>query len=124
MKIEKNGKSSCGDKSRHLTIRYFFIKDVLERENIIILHCPTERMLADFYTKPLQGSLFVKIRDIIMGLAPIPMEECVGKHTDCKLNDVSKDTTAIDKDGSKYTTYADIVRKNEIYKIHIEPENE
>ena len=50
--------------------------------------------------------------------------QCVGKHTDCKLNDVSKDTTTIDKYGSKYTAYADIVRKNEIYKIHIEPDNE
>ena len=26
--LEKNGRNSCGDKSRHINIRYFFIKDV------------------------------------------------------------------------------------------------
>ena len=28
-------------------------------------------MLADFFTKPLQGSLFRKMRDVVMGLQPI-----------------------------------------------------
>ena len=30
IKIEKNGLRSCGGKSRHIKIRYFFIKDILE----------------------------------------------------------------------------------------------
>ena len=42
MKIEKNGRKSCGEKSRHIHIRYFFIKDILEKENIELVHCPTE----------------------------------------------------------------------------------
>ena len=29
--------------------------------------CPTEDMVADFMTKPLQGSTFVRFRDLIMG---------------------------------------------------------
>jgi hypothetical protein len=28
--------------------------------------CRTEEMIADFFTKPLQGALFLKYRDIIM----------------------------------------------------------
>ena len=28
---------------------------------------PTELMLADFFTKPLQGALFLKFREVIMG---------------------------------------------------------
>lgn len=28
-------------------------------------------MLADYYTKPLQGSLFKRFRDVIMGYSPI-----------------------------------------------------
>jgi hypothetical protein len=51
MKIEKNGRKSCGDKSRHINIRYFFIKDILKNENIALEHCPTERMIADFFYK-------------------------------------------------------------------------
>ena len=77
MKMEMNGKASCGEKSRHIDIRYFFIKDVIKREDIDIIHCSTKIMLADFYTKPLQGSLFRKMRDIIMGISPFPIEERV-----------------------------------------------
>ena len=34
----------------------------------ISLHwCPTKEMVADFWTKPLQGSRFRKLRDYIMG---------------------------------------------------------
>ncbi len=29
--------------------------------------CPTKEMVADFWTKPLQGSHFRKLRDYIMG---------------------------------------------------------
>ena len=50
----------------------------MKRENIEVKHCPTERMIADYYTKPLQGSLFKKMKDILMGLAPFSDEERVG----------------------------------------------
>ena len=33
-----------------------------------ILHCPTEDMVADFYTKPLQRSIFVKHRNSLLGI--------------------------------------------------------
>ena len=67
IKLEKNGRSSCGPKSRHINIRYFFIKDQTATEGITIRHCPTLEMLADFFTKPLQGALFRKFRDVILG---------------------------------------------------------
>ena len=45
-------------------------------------------MLADLFTKPLQGSLFIKLRDVIMGIKDVdtlsqevkslPVQECVG----------------------------------------------
>ena len=77
IKLEKNGMKSCGDKSRHIKIRYFFIKDILENEKIELRHCRTERMIADFLTKPLQGTHFTRMRDIIMGQCPFPVEERV-----------------------------------------------
>jgi len=58
MKLEKNGKMSAGRNSRHIDIRYFFAKDRVDTEGIDIVYCPTEQMLADFFTKPLQGNLF------------------------------------------------------------------
>ena len=32
------------------------------------MHCPTEEMIADYNTKPLQGKLFVYFRNKIMGI--------------------------------------------------------
>jgi hypothetical protein len=87
IKLESNGRSSAGPKSRHIDIRYFWIKDRTRAHGIQIRHCPTLSMLADFFTKPLQGTLFVKFRDVILGhkhidsLPSVPMptiEERVG----------------------------------------------
>ena len=43
-------------------------------------YCLTELMLADFFTKPLQGAKFIEFRDIIMGnaLNEYPTQERVG----------------------------------------------
>ena len=71
MKLIVNGKRSCGPGSRHIDIRYFFMKNRLDTEGINVVYCPTGEMLADFYTKPLQGNLFRKFRDVIMGLKHI-----------------------------------------------------
>ena len=76
MKMLKNGKESCGSKSGHIHIRYFFTKDVLNGENMEEKNCPTEQIVADFYTKPLQGEHYYKLRNIIMGHDTMPVEEC------------------------------------------------
>jgi hypothetical protein len=67
IRIEKNGKTSSGQKTKHMDARYFFIKDRLKTEKIEVRHCPTEIMIADFFTKPLQGALFRKFRDVVLG---------------------------------------------------------
>ena len=67
MKLEKDGKRSSGQKTRHIAIRYCFIKDRIVTEGIDIIYCSTLEMLADFITKPLQGSLFRKFREMVMG---------------------------------------------------------
>ena len=39
----------------------------VQKKAIHVTHCLTEEMVTDFFTKPLQGSLFIKIREYIMG---------------------------------------------------------
>ena len=39
----------------------------MEHEGIELEYCPTEEMLGDFFTKPLQGGLFRTMRNIVMG---------------------------------------------------------
>ena len=67
--LERNGLRLSGEKFRHIHIRYYFSKDILVREKINLEHCKTKKMIADYFTKPLQGKLFKMIRDCIMGMA-------------------------------------------------------
>ncbi len=66
--LEKNGRASSGKRTRHINIRYFSVA-----------YCPTGDMVADFFTKPLQGTLFKKFRDQIMNTNPT-----VASRQDCR----------------------------------------
>jgi histone deacetylase 1/2 len=69
--LEKNGRASSGKRTRHINIQYFFLADRVASKEVLIQYCPTGEMIADFFTKPLQGSLFQKFRDFIMNYAPL-----------------------------------------------------
>lgn len=71
MKILKNRRKSCGKQSRHIEIRHYFVKDFMDKNKIILKHYPAALILADFFTKPLQGALFRLFRDVILGLRPM-----------------------------------------------------
>mmetsp|Transcript_13232 Transcript_13232/g.19019 ORF Transcript_13232/g.19019 Transcript_13232/m.19019 type:complete len:254 (+) Transcript_13232:881-1642(+) len=58
MLMEKNGRSSSTKRTRHINIRYFFITDCIQQEKLSVEYCPTDDMLGDFGTKPLQGKKF------------------------------------------------------------------
>ena len=68
--LEKNGKASSSKRTKHINIRYFFITDRVNKGDISLAWCPTADMVGDFMTKPLQGALFRKFRDQIMGVVP------------------------------------------------------
>jgi hypothetical protein len=46
--------------------RYYFVADRVARGDLCIEHCPTEGMIADYFTKPLQGTPFYKLRDLVV----------------------------------------------------------
>ena len=71
IRMLKNGRNSCTGNSRHIHIRHFFVKDRIDKKEIRVEYCPTSIMLADFFTKPLQGALYHKFRDVLMGYKPI-----------------------------------------------------
>jgi hypothetical protein len=68
MLLEKNGKKSSGKRTRHINIRYFFVTDRIAAHEVHVEYCPTGDMLADFFTKPLQGSAFRKFRNRILNI--------------------------------------------------------
>ena len=65
--LEINGRGSSGTRTRHINVRYFCIADPVKSKEVRIEHCPTGIMIADYFTKPLQGLLFRQMRDMIMG---------------------------------------------------------
>ena len=63
--LANNGRSTSA-RTRHIHIRFFFIKDRMESGEIKIVHLPTSSMLADMLTKPLQGEAFRTMRNALL----------------------------------------------------------
>ena len=68
MLLEKNRKKSSTKNTKHINVRLYFINDRVETGDVVIEHCPTEKILGDHLTKPLQGALFRKFRAEIMNI--------------------------------------------------------
>ena len=64
----RNGRSTS-DRTKHIALRHFFVKQFLDDGTFTLVHCPTENMIADILTKPLQGPQFFKLRALILGHA-------------------------------------------------------
>ena len=61
----------------------FLITDQIQLDKLLVVWCPTGNMIGDYATKPLQGAVFKKFRDYIMGVIP------VGTHEPTKSKPVS-----------------------------------
>ena len=68
MILQRNWPFSTRKGSQHINIKYFFATDKIKSKEIKMVHCPTERMIADYNSKPLQGKLFYDNRNMIMGI--------------------------------------------------------
>ena len=66
-RLETNGKMSSGKRTKHMDVRYFFIKDRVDAGDFKVVHCGTKEMRGDYFTKPLQGKIFRYLRALIMG---------------------------------------------------------
>ena len=64
--LEENGMASSSKRTKHIDIRFYFIKDRIDAGEVTVEYCPTGDMWGDYFTKPLQGSRFLHIRRIIM----------------------------------------------------------
>jgi hypothetical protein len=58
---------SNAERTRHINIRYFFIKDRIDAKEVKLVYMSTIEMLADIFTKPLSEAVFRRLRQILMG---------------------------------------------------------
>jgi hypothetical protein len=99
MLLEANERGSSSKRTRHMNIRYFFVADCQERNQIILTYCPTDEMIGDFFTKPLGGAKFRRFQNIIMNCdvdeyGPVNIDELMSRH-------YSKVDRVMEDDGSK-----------------------
>ena len=66
--MQKNGRTCLGKRNRAIDVRYFAIKDLINKGEVCVEYCNTEKMIADFLTKPLQGEKFMRFRKMILGM--------------------------------------------------------
>ena len=66
IKLVTNG-GSKSDRSKHVHIRNCFITQYIKNGTLKIEYCPTEKMIADLFTKPLPKALFLQLRAYLLG---------------------------------------------------------
>ena len=108
--MENNGGNSCTDNSRHILVRYLFVKYHVHKEEFSIKYCNTSAMLADLFTKPLQGLLFQRLREVIMGWAHINILQVYVQPP--KKERVENHVSGDEPDISQKLTYAQVVTGN------------
>ena len=68
IRLASNGKASSGKRTRHFDIKLFYVTDLIERQEVAVEYCPTDKMIADYMSKPLTGSKFRMFRRLIMNI--------------------------------------------------------
>ncbi len=59
-------------RAKHVSIKYHFVRDLVEQNKVKMVYCPSEDMIADILTKGLNKDKFVYMRALTgMGMCPI-----------------------------------------------------
>ena len=66
IRLLEKGRSDS-KRTKHINTRFFFVHDRIKKGEVVLQYTPTEDMVADFFTKPLQGNLFLRMRDKLLG---------------------------------------------------------
>lgn len=61
--LAKNPKDHL--KTKHISIKYHYVRDLVASDQIKIQYCPTSDMLADIFTKGMPTEKFVILRSML-----------------------------------------------------------
>ena len=83
IRLEENGNSIAGKRTRHFDIKIFYVKDLIKQNILSMKYSSTDNMIADYLSKLLVGSKFKQMRDLLMNLLSkriaVKQQECVGE---------------------------------------------
>ena len=63
-------------RTKHIKIKYHFIREVQQSNEVLLVHCSSENQLADIFTKPLPMERFEALKQKIGVCHPDAKEEC------------------------------------------------
>ena len=66
--METNGRISYRKGLKHIDIWFSYVTNCVTRGDIEIVYMPKEEMIANFFTKPLQGKLFLYFHNKLLGI--------------------------------------------------------
>ncbi len=60
--LETKGRASSSKHTKHVKLKYIFVKDKIDQGEITVEYCPTDQMWTDIDIKPKQGLAFDEFR--------------------------------------------------------------
>ncbi|KXJ75903.1 hypothetical protein RP20_CCG010795 [Aedes albopictus] len=73
--IKQSNSPTISRRSKHIETKFHFVRDLLQNGEIDIRYCPTDAMIADMMTKPLQS---VKLKGFREAAGVLPSRRSVG----------------------------------------------
>jgi hypothetical protein len=52
-------------KTKHIEVRYHFLRDNVEKGKTTLIHVPTHDQLVDIFTKPLDQATFTRLQGVL-----------------------------------------------------------
>ena len=67
MRLLEQGTGSF-KRAKHIKVRFFWLKDLIDDGEVILIYVPSEELVADMLTKATTGAKFKYLRDKLLGV--------------------------------------------------------
>ena len=67
MRLLEQGTGSF-KRAEHIKVRFFWLKDLIDEGEVILIYTPSEELVADMLTKATTGAKFKYLRDKLLGV--------------------------------------------------------
>ena len=67
MRLLEQGTGSF-KRAKHIKVRFFWLKDLIDEDEVTLIYVPSEELVADMLTKATTGAKFKYLRDKLLGV--------------------------------------------------------
>eukprot|EP00956_Cyclotella_meneghiniana_P042119 scaffold248363_cov77-Cyclotella_meneghiniana.AAC.2 len=95
--LETNGRMSQSKRTKHIKMKYFFVKDKVDSGEVVIKHMPGEELWADVLSKPSTGKRFFVDRSKLQNVAVHWVDESLEPATDTPPMTITSPQECVEK---------------------------